>query len=64
MKRNENWCVGPCPMGCRGAGCPNRNVGITICDRCGAETVDDKYWHSEFGEDICPDCWSEEDDLK
>lgn len=65
MKRIENRCVG-CPpnLGCRGASCPNREVEVTICDQCGRETTDDEYWHTQFGEDICPDCWSEEDDLK
>lgn len=58
----ENRCVGPCPMGCLGAGCPNNGeVEVTVCDHCGNETTYPEDWHYENGDDICPDCWDEEE---
>ena len=39
MIRVENDCVGSCPQGCMGSGCPYRNVRHYYCDEC----------HEEFG---------------
>lgn len=57
--RIENQCVG-CPpnMGCLGSACPNRNVKIHYCDRCGADDTD-IYHDTEENEDICWDCLME-----
>ena len=60
MKYTENRCVGPCPMGCMGQACPNREVEVTVCDRCGEETTNPEYWHTDCGDDICPHCWDED----
>lgn len=66
MRHIEDRCVGPCPMGCMGRGCPNRDVEVYECDLCGEETTDPEGWKCVDGEDICPNCWDdeEEDDLK
>lgn len=57
--RYENQCVG-CPpeRGCLGSACPNRNVAITVCDRCGDDIVWDS--HEVDGEDLCDSCYEEE----
>lgn len=57
--RIENQCVG-CPpnMGCLGSACPNRNVKIRYCDKCGADNTD-IYYDTEENEDICWDCLME-----
>lgn len=56
--RYEDLCVG-CPpeLGCMGSACQNRNVGITVCDKCGDDIVWDS--HNEDGEDLCDSCYEE-----
>ena len=53
----ENMCVG-CPphMGCLGTACPNRNVIVYVCERCGDESTDpeDEGW--DMDEELCPEC--------
>lgn len=53
MKKIENHCVG-CPpeIGCFGSSCPNRNVVVYYCDRCGKEAK--LYYYDS--EQICEDC--------
>lgn len=56
----ENRCVGCAPeRGCMGRGCPNREVEVLYCDRCGDEiSFDDAYVVD--GEDLCEDCLKDE----
>lgn len=60
MRKKESWCVGPCPMGCMGAACPNRSVIIYICEKCGNESMDpeDEGWDIE--EELCSECKEKE----
>lgn len=55
MFRVENNCVGPCPQGCMGSGCPMRYVHVVSCDRCGAE-VDPEELYVYDDEELCRDC--------
>ena len=56
MVREENQCVGCSDgMGCLGSACPNRNVEVTYCDRCGEE-IDSNEVYEVDGEDLCEDC--------
>lgn len=50
----EDHCVG-CPPGvhCLGPTCPNRNVPVPYCDRCG-DALDEIYEYE--GEEICEEC--------
>lgn len=59
MKRIEDQCMGCAVPGypCLGASCPNRNVEVYYCDRCGAEIGDDLF--EVDGEDLCEDCLKE-----
>lgn len=53
MIEYQDNCVGPCPQGCMGAGCPKRHEAVLICDRCENE-FEDLY---DFdGEQLCKDC--------
>ena len=44
MKKTENNCVGCTALGfrCIGRGCPNREVEVYRCDKCGWEPADPK----------------------
>lgn len=48
----EDYCVG-CPreIGCLGPSCPNKNVPVIYCDKCGCY-ADYRY----EGGDYCEDC--------
>lgn len=53
--RIENHCC-DCASGsypCLGSSCPNRNVEVYYCDRCG-EQLEDVY--DVDGEDLCEEC--------
>ncbi len=52
-----------CPkeIGCLGDSCPNRNVPVLICDRCG-EQVD--RLRELDGEQLCVECTLEADGSK
>lgn len=52
----EDGCVG-CPphMGCLGSLCPNRNIMICTCDKCGDECDADEFYEVG-GEMICENC--------
>lgn len=55
MIRYENQCVGCTSMGlfCMGSTCPNLNVPIYCCDKCGEE-LDEVY--EVDGEELCEEC--------
>lgn len=59
MVRIENRCVDCAVPGypCRGISCPNRNVEVHYCDRCGAE-LDDVH-EGDCGEELCENCYEE-----
>jgi hypothetical protein len=56
MKEYVDLCVG-CPpeMGCLGVGCPQRNVPVYRCDKCGRE--EELYEYD--GRELCIDCIKE-----
>lgn len=54
MVKYENECVGPCPMGCMGSSCPNRNVERHYCDKCGDELGKKIYLVDD--EELCEWC--------
>lgn len=56
MEKHENQCVG-CPpeIGCMGSACPNRNVKVIYCDKCGEEIDPDNVYEVD-GDDLCEDC--------
>lgn len=55
MMKIENDCVGPCPQGCLGSGCPNRHAQHFYCDRCGDEERPDRLYDFN-GEMLCKEC--------
>lgn len=57
MVKIEDRCV-VCPreIGCKGPGCPNRNVAVHYCDTCGEE-LDDVYEVED--KELCEDCLKE-----
>ena len=50
----ENRCV-DCGLPCKGDSCPNRNVKVCYCDKCGSELPFDETYEYE-GMDVCEDC--------
>lgn len=58
MKRIESQCVG-CPpeMGCLYQSCPNFEVDVYICDKCGQEIDEDVYIIEN--KDLCEYCFDE-----
>lgn len=58
MKRIENHCCNCAVPGypCIGSACPNRNVPVHYCDKCGYE-LDEVY--EVDGEELCEDCLKE-----
>ena len=62
MIKFENWCVGCQDMGfpCLGYGCPNRQVEVHYCDKCGCE-LEQHEWNFGYDE-YCDDCREQEDD--
>lgn len=57
MIRFENGCVGPCPQGCLGSGCPNRHEIVLECDECEQEV--EELYDTQFGQ-LCLDCLREQ----
>ncbi len=55
MVRYEDRCCDCAVPGypCQGSSCPNRNVPVYYCDKCGDE-LDDIY--DADGEELCEDC--------
>ena len=55
MVRYENRCCGCAVPGypCLGSSCPNRNVPVYYCDKCGDE-LEEIY--DVDGEELCEDC--------
>jgi hypothetical protein len=60
MTRYEDHCCGCATDSypCQGSSCPNRNVKVTYCDKCGAELPDDEIYEVD-GDDLCEDCLKE-----
>ena len=58
MIRYENRCCDCAVPGypCRGNACPNRNVEVHYCDKCGEE-IDEIY--EVDGEELCEECLKE-----
>jgi hypothetical protein len=58
MKRIENHCCDCAAPGypCLGSICPNRNVEVHYCDKCGEEL--EEIYEVE-GEELCEDCLKE-----
>ena len=59
MTRYEDRCCGCAVPGypCLGSSCPNRNVPVPYCDKCGYEIDGDIY--DVDGEELCEDCLKE-----
>ena len=55
MVKIENQCVG-CER-CMRSSCPNRNVEVYYCDKCGEEISGDVY--EVDGDDLCEHCLHE-----
>ena len=58
MLRIENHCCDCAVPGypCRGNACPNRNVEVYYCDKCGCE-LEEIY--EVDGEELCEECLKE-----
>lgn len=58
MKKIENHCCDCAAPGypCLGSICPNRNVGVHYCDKCGCE-LEEIY--EVDGQELCEDCLKE-----
>ena len=56
MLRYDNQCCDCAAPGypCRGSSCPNRNVPVYYCDKCGGEIDGDIY--DVDGEELCEEC--------
>lgn len=52
MIKIENHCV-DCGLPCLGRACPNREVEVHYCDKCGEE-VEESF--EVDGEELCEDC--------
>lgn len=51
MRKTENDCVGPCPMGC--ISCGRKRVMHFYCDICGEETEELYELHDD---ELCKEC--------
>ena len=56
MIKFENDCVGPCPQGCLGSSCPNRNVPYFYCDECGDGCDPGELYDYDSGTMLCKYC--------
>ena len=52
MVKIENHCV-DCGLPCLGKACPNREVEVHYCDKCGEELED---IFEVDGEELCEEC--------
>lgn len=61
MVRVENHCCDCAAPGypCRGISCPNRNVEVHYCDRCGG-ILDTINISDINGDELCDACYEEE----
>ena len=60
MIKIENMCIG-CAVDsypCMGSSCPNRNVEVHYCDKCGSECQEETF--DVDGEEICEECLKDE----
>ena len=55
MVKIENDCVGPCPQGCMGAGCPYRHARHYFCDECEEECSPSELY-AYNGRMLCEEC--------
>lgn len=55
MLKIENDCVGPCPQGCMGAGCPYQRSPHYYCDECGEDLAPEELYDYD-GEMLCKHC--------
>lgn len=60
MLRYEDRCCNCATEGypCMGRSCPNRDVPVYYCDKCGAELDPDDMYEANC-EDLCADCLME-----
>ncbi len=60
MTRYENRCFGCASDAypCAGTSCPNRNVEIHYCEKCGFEIDPDEIYEVD-GEELCEECLKE-----
>lgn len=58
----ESQCVGCRSIGlhCLGHSCPNREVEVRHCDRCGCEIGDMTDYYLVDDEELCEECLKEE----
>ena len=56
MIRYEDMCVGPCPQGCMGSGCPYKSVPVYSCDECDEEHEPDDLYVYNDGRHLCKSC--------
>jgi hypothetical protein len=56
MLKIEDRCCGCAAPGypCEGNSCPNKNVRVYYCDKCGDEITDEVY--EVDGKDLCEGC--------
>lgn len=61
MVRIEDHCCDCAVPGypCRGSSCPNRNVEVHYCDRCGEQLDRDEIHEDEDGYEYCELCRDE-----
>lgn len=61
MVRIENHCCDCAVPGypCRGLSCPNRNVEVHYCDRCGEQLDHDEGHEDDDGFEYCRLCMDE-----
>lgn len=57
MLKYENRCCGCAAPGypCMGSSCPNRNVEVYYCDKCGEE-IDEDDVYDDGEEELCEYC--------
>ena len=60
MKKIEDDCVGPCPQGCMGAGCPNKRIPHYYCDECKEEFGPGELREYDDGRQLCESCLLDE----
>lgn len=56
MRTTKNFCCGCATPGypCLGDACPNRNIAVYYCDKCGEEIEGDVY--DDGDEELCECC--------
>ena len=64
MVKIENFCCNCAVPGypCMGSSCPNRNVEVHYCDKCGDKLDNDDIYEDENGYELCECCREETED--